>query len=99
MNGHLALLFVISGILVAGYAIAALFFLRFWWDTHDRLFALWPALFAAAFGLLSLQRVALAWAAVAERDTIIYYVLRLAAFVLILIAIINKNRESKRAGV
>lgn len=95
MNGHLALLFVISGALVAGYAIAALFFLRFWRETHDRLFAL----FAAAFGLLSLQRIALSWAAVAERDTMIYYVLRLAAFVLILIAIINKNRESKRAGI
>jgi hypothetical protein len=95
MNAHLALQFVLSGALVAGYAVAALFFLRFWRDTRDQLFVL----FAAAFGLLSLQRIALAWAAITERDTMIYYILRLAAFLLILVAIINKNRASKHVGV
>src|SRR5688572_13722616 len=41
----------VAGLLVMGYAVAALFFLRFRRETRDRLFAF----FAAAFALLALQ--------------------------------------------
>ena len=75
----------ISGVLVAGYAIAGLFFLRFWRQTRDRLF-LW---FAAAFWLLAAQRGALA--ALGLEATWLYWV-RLLAFLLILAAVIDKNR-------
>lgn len=90
MTTHLATVLVISGALAAGYLIAALFFLSFWRETHDRLFGF----FAGAFALLALQRLALDWAMVHARDTTADYVLRLAAFVLILIAIIDKNRAT-----
>jgi alpha-D-ribose 1-methylphosphonate 5-triphosphate synthase subunit PhnI len=80
----------ISGALAAGYAVAALVFLRFWRQTGDRLFAL----FAAAFALLLVQRVALALGANASLGTTWYYMLRLLAFTLILIAIVDKNRGS-----
>jgi len=92
MTTHVAMILMISGALAAGYLVAALFFLSFWRETRERLFAF----FAGAFVLLALQRVALAWAMVSQRDTTGYYALRLAAFVLILIAILDKNRAGSR---
>ena len=83
-----ALVLLISGALAAGYAVAALFFLRFYRDTRDRLFLY----FAVAFALLTVQRVTLAWAAQTGRGTAVHYVIRLAAFLIILAAIIDKNR-------
>jgi hypothetical protein len=73
----------LSGAIAMGFAIAGLFFLRFWRDSRDRLFA-W---FAGAFFLLALQG-SLTMATMAPP----VYVLRLIAFVLILWAILEKNR-------
>lgn len=78
-----------AGIIVAGDLVAALFFGRFYRDTRDRLF-LW---FAAGFIMLALQRSALAMADLLPLNPIWYYVIRLAAFVLFLAAIIDKNRS------
>lgn len=78
----------ISGYLALGYGVASLFFVRFWRDTGDRLFAL----FASAFALLVVQRLVLDYAADSQHETTWAYVVRLLAFVLILIAIIDKNR-------
>lgn len=86
-SSHDLALFV-SGALAAGYAVAALAFLKFWRQTRDRLFAL----FAAAFALLLVQRVALALGPAASLNTVWYYMLRLLAFALILVAIVDKNR-------
>lgn len=81
---------LISGMLLAGYAIAALFFLKFWKQTGDRLFA-W---FAMAFGILVVQRIALSLAAGAGVEAPWPYALRLLAFVFIVVAIVEKNRAS-----
>jgi hypothetical protein len=68
---------------------AALFFVRFWRDTHDRLFAL----FAAAFVLLGFTRMGLAlWPEIGEGQTYFHWV-RFAAYLIILIAIVDKNRR------
>ena len=80
---------LLSGILVAGDAVIGLFFLRFWLASRDRLFAM----FAAAFWILGLQRLLLAVTRVVVEDQAIFYTLRLAAFVIIIIAIIDKNRR------
>ena len=80
---------IVSGALLAGYALVALFFLKFWHRTSDRLFAF----FAAAFALLALQRLGLAILTELETgDGEWMYVLRLLAFVLILVGIWDKNR-------
>lgn len=79
----------VSGILVAGYLVAALFFLRFWTQSRDRLFAL----FAAAFGLLAIQRFALTVSGAPIEEQTLFYVLRLLAFAVIALAIIDKNRR------
>jgi uncharacterized membrane protein HdeD (DUF308 family) len=81
----------LSGALCMGYAIAALFFLRFWRDNGDRLFAY----FAAAFGLLVVQRLALALFPGTSDQTSWMYLLRLLAFVLIIIAVVDKNRAAR----
>lgn len=79
---------LISGALVMGYFVAGLYFLRFWRDTRDRLFGI----FAAAFWLLAAQRAALALTADPTGEQLLLYSVRLLAFVLILAAIIDKNR-------
>ena len=81
---------LISGMLVAGYLVAALFFLRFRRETGDRLFLA----FSVAFTLLAVQRLALALTPASGRSEVLIYGLRLLAFVLILAAIVDKNRKS-----
>jgi hypothetical protein len=80
---------VVSGALVAGYLTIALFFMRFWRDSRDRLFGL----FAASFGILAVQRLALVVTMNHLENQTALYVLRLLAFVLIIVAIIDKNRR------
>ncbi len=91
MSDRVGVVLLMSGALAAGYGVAALFFLRFWRDTRDRLFVF----FGMAFALLALQRVALACAILGGRDTLVYYVLRLGAFLLIIAAIVDKNRSKR----
>jgi hypothetical protein len=82
-------LFIMGAIAMAS-AIVALFFLRFWRDTGDRLFGI----FALAFLLLGITRIGLAAShdPLTEGETFWYWV-RLAAFLLILVAIVDKNRR------
>lgn len=80
---------LVTGATVMGYAVAGLFFLRFWRQTRDRLFLI----FAVSFWLLGLQRLALSLTSqLIESDTG-FYLVRLFAFLLILGAIVDKNRS------
>jgi hypothetical protein len=81
---------LVSGAITMGYAVAGLFFLRFWQETRDRLFLI----FAIAFWMLGLQRLALALSRNMVEDDTVLYLVRLFAFLLILGAIIDKNRSS-----
>ena len=82
---------VVSGAITMGYLVVGLFFLRFWRETRDRLFCI----FAIAFWILGVQRLALAFTRhMAETGTGLYLV-RLFAFLLILAAIIDKNRAPR----
>jgi hypothetical protein len=82
---------LVSGTMVTSYLVAATFFMRFWKSTRDRLF--W--MFGIAFCLLGIQRLALALAGEVSENTTYLYMVRLVAFVLILVAIIDKNRVKK----
>ncbi|MEO5568488.1 MAG: DUF5985 family protein, partial [Gemmatimonadaceae bacterium] len=66
------------------------FFLRFWRNTRDPLFAY----FAAAFALLAVQRIASVIAASWLDNLAWIYALRLVAFVLIIAGIVAKNRQT-----
>ena len=81
-------LFLLGACAMACTAIG-LFFLRFWKRTFDRLFLI----FAVAFWVLGLNRLGLAAVDAASDSRMYLYGVRLAAFVLILIAIADKNRR------
>lgn len=80
---------LLSGILIALDAVAGLFFLKFWRASRDRLFAM----FGAAFFILAIQRLLLSVTRSVFEDQAAFYTLRLLAFVIIIVAIVDKNRR------
>jgi hypothetical protein len=80
----------LSGAVAMGFAACALFFLRFWKRTREELFLA----FAVAFLLLGAGQTILALANIPTEERGSIYLLRLFAFLLILIAIYRKNRQS-----
>lgn len=87
----------LHGAIMMAFAACGLLFLRFWRSTRDRLFLL----FAIAFWILAANRVVLAWLAhhgsVDEHRAMVYSV-RLAAFIIILFAVIDKNRAVRHSS-
>ena len=68
--------------------IAGVFFLRFWRDSRDTLFAF----FGAAFWLLGLSWALLALVDPTAETQPYIYAIRLVAFGLLIVAMVNKNR-------
>jgi hypothetical protein len=83
----------LQGALTVCFLVAGAFFLRFWRQTHDRLFLL----FALSFLIQAFTRVALTVLSESE-GRIYFYLLRLLAFGLILAAIAMKNADARGAG-
>lgn len=82
-----------DGALTAGFLVLALFFLKFWRRTRDGFFVL----FAAAFGLLATNAIGSVLSGPHSEDTNpSIYLLRLCAFVLIIVAIVRKNVAVRR---
>lgn len=81
--------YLLSGLVIMGDLVAALFFAKFWRRSGDTLFAI----FSAAFVLLALGQVLLALTNVPVEERSWIYLLRLAAFVLIIVGIVHKNRD------
>lgn len=77
----------LSGAITFGFLIASLFFARFWSRTRDGLFAA----FCAAFGLLGLNQALLTLSDVPVEERSPLYLIRLVAFLLIIVAIVRKN--------
>ncbi|HXS68119.1 MAG TPA: DUF5985 family protein [Candidatus Polarisedimenticolia bacterium] len=73
--------------IVFGYLIVALFFLQFWKRSGDSFFLL----FSLAFALMAIERLVLALVIGLTVDSFVYLI-RLCAFLLIIVAIIRKNR-------
>ena len=84
-------LLVLGAIAMASFTIA-LIFLRFWVTTRDRFFAFFAASFAIAGG----GRVAAALLPHAEDHAPMIYFTQLLAFLVIIYAIIDKNRSMKQ---
>ena len=77
------------GSIAMASGVVAIFFLRFWRDTGDRLFAI----FSASFFLLGVTRLGLTLSNQQDELQSYWYWARLAAFLLILVAIADKNRR------
>lgn len=86
---HVSTQLFFSGAIAMGCAVCGLFFLRFWRRTGDRFFIA----FAGAFWLLALQ-AATAVGNIPDEVRSWTYLLRLAAFLLIIAAIVIKNRRA-----
>jgi len=81
----------LSGAVTLGFVLCGLHFLGFWKRTRDSLFLA----FAFAFWLLGLNQALLALADIPVEERSWVYLLRLAAFVLIIVAVVAKNRKGK----
>lgn len=80
----------LSGAVTMGFLVASLFFFRFLKKTGDGLFLA----FGLAFFLLGIGQAILAFTDFPVEDRSWLYLIRLAAFTLILIAIWRKNRTA-----
>lgn len=76
----------LNGVIAMGHASAGLFFLRFGGKTKDRLFTL----FAIAFWVLGIIRVVMFILGEPGDEHYLYWI-RLAAYAIILAAIVDKN--------
>jgi hypothetical protein len=81
LGGLTAMLFIVIGV----------YFVKFWHRTRDPLFIA----FAIAFWLLALNQSLLAMNVVPSEERGWTYLLRVAAFLFIAIAIVRKNSERK----
>jgi hypothetical protein len=77
----------VSGLTTMGFVTAGLFFFRFWRRTGDALFVY----FAVSFCLLAISQALAAVSGIPREDQSWIYLLRLAAFLLLIIGIIGKN--------
>ena len=79
----------LSGMITAGFLACGLFFAKFWWRSRDFLFLA----FAAAFWLLALNAALVVLIPEPEHARSAFYLPRVAAFLLIAIAIVRKNAD------
>jgi len=75
------------GVIATASLTAGLFFLKFWRETRDWFFLA----FAASFTIEGLNRVAVLYLPRPNEGSQVIYLVRLFAFLLILIAILKKN--------
>lgn len=82
----------LAGLIAMGHLVAGLFFLRYFAHTRDRLFLA----FAIAFWLLAANQAGLALSDVAQEERSWIYLLRIAGFATIIVAVLAKNRADAR---
>jgi Family of unknown function (DUF5985) len=79
------------GVVVTSSIVAAAFFYRFWRRTQDRLFLA----FAAAFLIEGLNRLSFLFIQSPNEGSPAIYLVRLLAFLIIVMAIVAKNRRTQ----
>ena len=81
----------LAGAAAFGFFACGLFFLRFWSRTREQLFLA----FSIAFALLGAGQAVVALAQLPTEEKGALYLIRLAAFLLILVAIYRKNQPRR----
>jgi hypothetical protein len=82
---------LLGAIAVANFAVG-LVFLRYWLSTRDRLFVF----LMLSFWIEAANRVVMGVTSSWQEDSPVHYVVRLAAYLLIVVAIWDKNRTPRR---
>jgi hypothetical protein len=85
---------ILGGALAMTAWLASLFFLRSWSVTRDRLFLF----FSLAFATLGLNWLGLAWLPSVSETHGELFLLRLLAFTLIIVGVLDKNRRTPASG-
>lgn len=80
---------MLIGAIAMGCFTASLFFLRFWKKTRDKFFLF----FSLSFCIEGISRVILGLIGDTDENKPLVYLMRLFSFMLILVAIIAKNRR------
>jgi hypothetical protein len=80
----------LSGLITMGYLACGLFFAKFWWRTLDLLFLA----FAAAFWLTAADAALLAVLPPEDERRVWVHLLRIPAYLLIVLAIVRKNMDA-----
>lgn len=83
-----------SGAIIMGYAVAALFFLKFWRRTRDILFLA----FAVAFLLMATTPLLTIVMKVPREEQSPFYLLRLLAFLILIVAVVAKSAARSRSS-
>ena len=76
-----------SGLITAGFVVAALFFLRFWSRAKDGLFLG----FALCFALLAISQALSTLLGLPQEERSWIYLIRMTAFLVLIVAILRKN--------
>ncbi|WP_332815317.1 DUF5985 family protein [Ramlibacter sp.] len=85
---------MLTGAIAMGSFVVGLFFFRFWRSTRDSFFLC----FALSFWLEAVNRVALGLLFAASELEPLFYLLRVVAYGLIVLAILQKNRKRPPAS-
>ncbi|MEW6129328.1 MAG: DUF5985 family protein [Acidobacteriota bacterium] len=80
---------MLLGAIAMATLVAGIFFLKFWKKTGDRFFLF----FAISFCIEGINRAVLGLVSNPNEDQPFFYIVRLLSFVIILIAIFDKNRK------
>ena len=83
---------ILIGGIAVGALIAGLFFFRFWRTTGDRFFLL----FALSFWIEGAHRIFIYQWVGQDEASPLYYLVRLVAYGLIIVAIVDKNRAGQK---
>lgn len=85
------MIYFLLGAITVAELVIALIFLRFWRRTRDVLFAF----FASAFALEGVSRVCMSMTDPHDEGGTLVYIIRVVAYALIVIAIVEKNRQKR----
>ncbi len=80
---------LLSGAIAMASLIIAMFFLHFWTRTRDRFFIF----FSLSFFIQSLNRVLMVLLPGATESSVLFYSIRVFSYLLILFAVLDKNRS------
>lgn len=83
-----------TGALMVCCIVPGLFFLKFWRKTHDNLFRN----FSLAFFILAFERIVLGFLGSEHEPSQWVYLIRLTAYLMIIYAIINKNKATPKTS-
>jgi hypothetical protein len=84
---------LLLGAIAMGFLVSGLFFLRFWREGRDRFFLL----FGLSLLVEGANRFALGLLPRPSEGAAGIYLIRLLSFLLILVAIVDKNRRARRS--